>query len=191
MKKVMIAAALPALALGATAAHARTSAGPVACIYEGVDHNRTIDKDALHALVAKNLNAQTSKEKDINQAIGQQVAVCRAKYGWGKAHQDAAVHYLESRLFYDAQSDLLKKYGVTFDMLDTITSGFTPEQRETFTHGTVSGTMIDGIISQLKSAGAKVDPLTQDDVNALYPVLDKALVAVLDEQQAITEYKSR
>jgi hypothetical protein len=187
----MILAAVPAILLTAGAAQARTSAGPVACVFEGVNHNGTIDKDTLHELVAKNLNAQTSAEKAVNLTIGQQVAMCRAKYGWGKAHQDAAVHYMESRLFYDIQDEVLHNYGITFEMLESVVSGFTPEQRQTYNTGTVSGQMLDGIVAQLKAAGAKVDTLSQDDVNKLYPPLDKALVAVLNEQQAIADYKKR
>ena len=191
MNKVMFLAAVPAILLSTGVARARNSAPPVACVYEGVAHNRSIKPDVLDQLAANNLNAQTSDQKEANQSIAQEVAKCRAKYGWGKAHQDAAVHYLEARLFYNLQNPVLDAYGITYDMMDSIVSGFTPEQRQTFNGGTVTGPMLDGVVAQLKTAGAKVGSLSQDDVNKLYGPLDKALVAVLNEQQAVDDYKKR
>ena len=176
--------------LAASPAIARISHKPVSCIYDGVAHNRVIDSDKVDALLVNGQQAKDNDDKMVMQMIGKQVAYCRSKYGWNDKRQSAAVSYMRARLLYDSQRDVLKAHDITYEMIDSVASGMTPDVKQIYLGGTVNGDMLNEVIGKLRTAGATIDDASAADRDFLLS-LDRALIATLTETASEEAFNQR
>lgn len=188
MKKAIAGAALvqivaaPAVALG--------PGKPIACVYDHVAHNNKIDHDALMALVGRNMKVASSDDKMVMQRIGGEMGKCQSQYGWSQKHQQAAFAYMRARLLYDSDEDALKPHGIKYEMMHDVVGGMTPQLRQTYLGGTVTGEMIGAVVTSLKAAGATIDDASAGD-RTFEIALDKAVVAAIAEDDAEQSFAAR
>jgi hypothetical protein len=185
---MFLAIGVAAAGLMPMAAHA--SGKPIACLYDHVAHNDKIDHDALQALVARDMVAQTDDEKIAMARIGSEMGKCQAQYGWSRERQHAVFGYLHARLLFDSQSDTLDAHGITYPMIDGVVGGMSPDLRNTYLNGSVTRSMIGDAIVSLRSAGGAIDDAAAGD-QGFEVALGKALVASIAEADAERTFARR
>lgn len=180
MRLLALTAALAAPAFfTATPAFAQTK--PVECIYNAY---RNKDWPVLTKVVRAGMNATNNEEKLIVEEIGNAVAICKRRFGWGKARQDLATRYFAGRVLATDSTYHLKKYGLNYEKLKDLVAALDPATRQAYVASNVSNDQSAATLAALKTLGIDFAAVPAEERASFGQKLSQGILGLVVEQEA-------
>ncbi|NML04837.1 hypothetical protein [Sphingomonas sp. G-3-2-10] len=161
--------------------------GPVACIYYGLKKN---DWPTLVKVVRAGMNGDSPTEKEQINQIGQATARCRARYGWGKTRENAALRYFAGRVLGSDSTYNLKKYGLTYSKLVELVEALDPATRQAYVSGQVSNEQSAATMAALATIGIDFNAIPAEERAAFAQKLAQGIlgqILQLEGQKAFND----
>ncbi|MDF7774017.1 hypothetical protein P1X14_02055 [Sphingomonas sp. AOB5] len=161
--------------------------GPVACIYYGLKKG---DWPMLVKVVRSGMNGETSAEKVLVDQIGQSTARCRARYGWGRPRESAALRYFAGRVLGSDSTFHLKKYGLTYPKLVELVDLLDPATRRAYVSNQVTSEQSAETMAALAKVGIDFNAVPAEERAAFAHKLAQGIlgqILQLEGQKAFNE----